>query len=427
MGKFFHHPKGSPAARAHMARLRAMRGKKKNPTISDPGGIGEKPRKFTSRGAAFVRSTGERSGTPVAVEGWDYGVPLGTMVGTHSIAYDPASGTKPGYYPGHGQWGGPLDPSVTPRRGNPKDRRDKKLEAAAAKGGVSIVYLPANQAYMVMWHDQRLAGPMPYSAAADYVRSILPRAENPQLLVLGNPVYPHASGAVRFKDLPTGSTFIFESEATMPLWTGARGPWVKTGSRTYRHLDQTIVHWQNVRVGSVNVRVVRVNPANPQPPPFRKGKGRTRPPLTPGQRKDIEEMREEERWRERERREDEAADRARQGNPGPRPKGVPPWMWADPAFHAEVKAFRRRHGPRKAIVISKVKVPKGYPKFMSVYGRSNHTVYDAPPGSNKGKRIHHFGKRGKGRPWLASSASRGPKFLAYVGGSFKARHDWIYD
>lgn len=35
---------------------------------------------------------------------------------------------------------------------------------------VRIVYLPANAAYMVMWHDQRLAGPMPLADAREYCR-----------------------------------------------------------------------------------------------------------------------------------------------------------------------------------------------------------------------------------------------------------------
>jgi hypothetical protein len=114
-------------------------------------------------------------------------------------------------------------------------------------------------------------------------------------------------------------------------------------------------------------------------------------------------------------------------NPSPRPKGIPPWMWNDPAFQAEVKAFRKRHGPNKRIEIVKVKVPKGFPKYFSVYGKAPAVMYDAPPGSPVGKRIHHFGKRGKKKPWLVSSASRGPRFLAYVGGSFKAKPSWIYD
>jgi hypothetical protein len=35
---------------------------------------------------------------------------------------------------------------------------------------VRIVYLPANAAYVVLWHDQRLAGPMPKVEAEAFVR-----------------------------------------------------------------------------------------------------------------------------------------------------------------------------------------------------------------------------------------------------------------
>jgi hypothetical protein len=77
--------------------------------------------------------------------------------------------------------------------------------------------------------------------------------------------------------------------------------------------------------------------------------------------------------------------------------------------------------------VTPVQVPKGYPKFMSVYGEIPEAKYDAPQHSKKGKRIHHFGKHGKNRPHLASSVEKGPKFLAIVGGSFKAKTDWLHD
>ncbi|MGI0150082.1 MAG: hypothetical protein ACREDF_11205, partial [Thermoplasmata archaeon] len=115
-----------------------------------------------------------------------------------------------------------------------------------------------------------------------------------------------------------------------------------------------------------------------------------------------------------------------QRNPGRTPKGIPPHLWNDPLFQAELQSYRKRHG-RGPVEIRKIKVPKGYPKYMSVYGTSNHAVYDAPSHSTKGKRIHHFGKRGKKKPWLVSSVERGPKFLSYVGGTFRASPDWIYD
>jgi len=110
-------------------------------------------------------------------------------------------------------------------------------------------------------------------------------------------------------------------------------------------------------------------------------------------------------------------------NPG---NGIPAHIWNDPQFQSELRAYKTRHGTGP-VEIRKIKVPKGFPKFMSVYGQAPHAVYDAPSHSNKGKRIHHFGKRGKNRPWLVSSSARGPKFLAYVGGQFKAKPSWIYD
>ncbi len=117
-----------------------------------------------------------------------------------------------------------------------------------------------------------------------------------------------------------------------------------------------------------------------------------------------------------------AVARRRRGNPE-----LPANLANDPAFKKELRAYRKRHGAGP-VEIKKIRVPKGFPKFMSVYGRAAHAVYDAPPHSNKGKRIHHFGKKGKkgSKPWLVSSAARGPKFLAYVGGTFAAQPAWIY-
>jgi hypothetical protein len=210
---------------------------RRNPIVIDPGIMpGDKPKEFTSRGGMIVRSRGEQAGQPVAIEGWDYGKPLGTFVGTHAIAYDlDRPYPKTGYYRGHGRWGGPDDPTAVPQ---------------------------------------------------------------------GNPT------------------------------------------------------------------------------------------------------------------------RMRRG--APCPPGVPKWMWRDPAFQAELRAYRRRHG-RGPVEIRRIKVPKGFPKYMSVYGTADHAVYDAPRHSIKGKRIHHFGRRGRHKPWLVSSVQAGPKFLAFVGGSFKAKPDWIYD
>ncbi len=80
------------------------------------------------------------------------------------------------------------------------------------------------------------------------------------------------------------------------------------------------------------------------------------------------------------------------------------------------------------VEVRQVMVPDGYPKYLSAWGTAPDVKYDSSArSSNKGKRIHHFGEGGKEKPWLASSASRGPKFLAYVGGDFKADGDWILD
>ena len=108
----------------------------------------------------------------------------------------------------------------------------------------------------------------------------------------------------------------------------------------------------------------------------------------------------------------------------PAMRGIPPWMANDPVFRSELAAYQKRHG-RGPVRITRINVPVGYPKYLSVYGRAPEIKYDAPAHSNKGKRIHKFGERGGRPPWLATSVSRGPKFLAFVGGTFRAK-DWIY-
>jgi ssDNA-binding Zn-finger/Zn-ribbon topoisomerase 1 len=112
----------------------------------------------------------------------------------------------------------------------------------------------------------------------------------------------------------------------------------------------------------------------------------------------------------------------REGNPPMR--GIPSWMANDPSFRQELAAYTKRHG-RGPVKITQVNVPAGYPKYMSVYGKAPEIKYDAPAHSNKGRRIHKFGEGGGRPPWLATSVSRGPKFLSFVGGTFKAK-DWIY-
>ncbi len=106
--------------------------------------------------------------------------------------------------------------------------------------------------------------------------------------------------------------------------------------------------------------------------------------------------------------------------------GLPAEIENDPKFQAELKSYRKRHGAGP-IEIKKIRVPKGFPRYMSAYGNSPDVKYDAPKTSNKGKRIHRFGKKGKGKPFLVSSVEKGPKFLAYAGGEFRAETQWIHD
>jgi len=53
----------------------------------------------------------------------------------------------------------------------------RTLEQASLAGdygnGLHVEYLPANQAYLVMWLGQRLAGPMPAREARDYLRDTM--------------------------------------------------------------------------------------------------------------------------------------------------------------------------------------------------------------------------------------------------------------
>ncbi len=107
------------------------------------------------------------------------------------------------------------------------------------------------------------------------------------------------------------------------------------------------------------------------------------------------------------------------------PNQLPPEIANDPRFKKELAAYRKRHG-NGPVRITKINVPKGYPKFMSSWGKAPHVVYDAPGHSNKGKRIHKFGERGGRPPHLVSSVERGKKFLAYAGGTFDAGGEWIH-
>jgi hypothetical protein len=105
-------------------------------------------------------------------------------------------------------------------------------------------------------------------------------------------------------------------------------------------------------------------------------------------------------------------------------RGLPPFIANDPAFRAELAAYKKIHG-NGPVRISAIKTPAGFPKFISAYGKAPEIKYDAPSHSNKGRRIHKFGESGGSTPWLVTSVARGPKFLAFVGGTFRAK-EWLY-
>lgn len=62
---------------------------------------------------------------------------------------------------------------------NPRGAKRDPIESEAEKRGVRIVYLPVNMAWLVMWYDQRLAGPLNTRAeAVEYVKDLI-RKGNP--------------------------------------------------------------------------------------------------------------------------------------------------------------------------------------------------------------------------------------------------------
>lgn len=114
----------------------------------------------------------------------------------------------------------------------------------------------------------------------------------------------------------------------------------------------------------------------------------------------------------------------RRHNPSRR-LSVPEDVQSDPQFQKELAAYRKRHG-MEPVEVRRVQVPDGYPKYMSAWGKAPNVLYDSSNrSSTKGKRVHKFGEGGHEKPWLVSSAERGPKFLAYVGGDFDAGGEWI--
>ena len=60
-----------------------------------------------------------------------------------------------------------------------------------------------------------------------------------------------------FKLLHIGAVFTFTNEAGVDglQWQGARGPWCKVGSTTYRAVESGYAHGPTHRVGTVKVQV----------------------------------------------------------------------------------------------------------------------------------------------------------------------------
>ena len=64
---------------------------------------------------------------------------------------------------------------------------------------------------------------------------------------------------MRFKDLKIGQKFRFESEWEFPYSGIKTGPWEKTSTRTYVHLDDGM----KCQIGSINCEVRGENDENP--------------------------------------------------------------------------------------------------------------------------------------------------------------------
>ncbi len=70
----------------------------------------------------------------------------------------------------------------------------------------------------------------------------------------------------KFRDLSVGDGFVFMLELSNPLFCGCKGPWIKTGNRTYKsvanHLHAagrtgTVMKPLECKIGSINVTVQR--------------------------------------------------------------------------------------------------------------------------------------------------------------------------
>ncbi len=72
---------------------------------------------------------------------------------------------------------------------------------------------------------------------------------------------------IKFRDLPVGSVFRFSGEIEYPYSGIAKGPWIKTGSRAYHHVDRSygpLKEDLEFKVGSINAQTRLEEGSNPR-------------------------------------------------------------------------------------------------------------------------------------------------------------------
>src|SRR5262245_1602326 len=75
---------------------------------------------------------------------------------------------------------------------------------------------------------------------------------------------PTLNPAMKFRDLRIGQQFEFASIRKFPFSGMERGPWIKTGSRTYESAGSAHrLHGHKIKVGSINAEVEVQDSENP--------------------------------------------------------------------------------------------------------------------------------------------------------------------
>lgn len=356
MGVFFKFKKGSQAARDHMAKIRAMRGKKarKNP--------------LTKGESATVMSRARQSAKASGMmkpQSFSHGFFAGTATGREEVVRDFGPGRKKNPRKRNSA-AAAVCPLCSQRRLYPQD------------GGVCSICTMNERIRKGEFRKMKGLEKCPFCKIKSDIHPVHGcrscgrggRQHNPPLLIIGNP------GGKRKFPSPSGAML---NDVCMDCGR------------------QRATHYPGGPCASVR---------------FERAYSRKARQQNPGRRRRA------------------VSQKARSvsgGRFGAPPKGFPSRLWRDPAFQRELKVFRARHGQNVPVRITSTKIPQGYPKYMTAYGTASHAVYDTPKQSKRGKFIHHFGKKGKNRPFLVSSAARGPKWLGYAGGRFTARNKWLYD